>query len=145
MPRPVARRRVHQSSGAVVRCPEQAGRPFRIVADSPRLHAGDPHKSSGNHTRVVEARCLLAPERAPGELLYGETTSYLPSILSRPWRAFRGRDVQAGWSPGARGCWEASSGPLGLHVVHFRSNRADRPTSRPPPRECSLGRSAPTR
>ena len=52
MPRPVARRRVHQSSGAVVRCPEQAGRPFRIVADSPRLHAGDPHKSSGNHTRV---------------------------------------------------------------------------------------------
>ena len=78
-------------------------------------------------------------------VFFSETTSYLPSILSRPWRAFRGRDVQAGWSPGARGCWEASSGPLGLHVVHFRSNRADRPTSRPPPRECSLGRSAPTR
>ena len=65
----------------MVRCPEQAGRPFRIVADSPRLHAGDPHKSSGNHTRVVvegeasrrrkrSLRALLAPERAPGELVY---------------------------------------------------------------------------
>ena len=65
MPRPVARRRVHQSSGAVVRCPEQAGRPFRIVADSPRLHAGDPHKSSGNHTRVWwRARRVGVPAEA---------------------------------------------------------------------------------
>lgn len=76
MPRPVARRRVHQSSGAVVRCPEQACRPFRIVADSPRLHAGYPHKSRGNHSRVWWSRvaqqhegALLAPERPPGELL----------------------------------------------------------------------------
>ena len=83
--------------------------------------------------------------KAPLILTYLETTSYLRSILPPPARAPRDHDVQAEWSPGARGCWEASSGPLGLHVVHFRSNRADRPTSRPPPRECSLGRSAPTR
>ena len=78
----MARRRVHQSSGAVVRCPEQAGRPFRIVADSPRLHSGD-------YTRAVEItrecgggrgewrrrlRALLAPERAPRDLyVFGES------------------------------------------------------------------------
>ena len=60
------------------------------------------------------------------------TTLYRPYELRHGRRAGSyGHDVRAGYLPGGRGSWEASPGPLGLHVVQFWSNRADRRTSLP--------------
>ena len=57
------------------------------------------------------------------------------TTLYRPYdtvRALTALDVRAGYLPGGRGStWEASPGPLGLHVVQFWSNWADRRTSLP--------------
>ena len=63
--------------------------------------------------------------------LRDETTyTYRPSDAVAG-RASHGDDARAGYLPGGRGSWEASPGPLGLHVVQFWSNWADRRTSLP--------------
>ena len=60
-----------------------------------------------------------------------ETYYTLPPLRHGRRAGSYGHDVRAGYLPGGRGFWEASPGPLGLHVVQFRSNRADRRTSLP--------------
>ena len=65
-------------------------------------------------------------------LVYNDESYYtLPPYDTARRAGSYGHDVRAGYLPGGRGFWEASPGPLGLHVVQFWSNRADRRTSLP--------------
>ena len=65
-------------------------------------------------------------------VIYNDESYYtLPPYDTARRAGSYGHDVRAGYLPGGRGSWEASPGPLGLHVVQFWSNWADRRTSLP--------------
>ena len=76
----------------------------------------------GSHAAVLLALLVV---------YHDETMYTYPPSDAVAWRGSHGFDVHAGYVPWPGGLREVPSGTPGYRVVNFRSNRADRQTSRP--------------